>query len=114
MSSPNAYVREIKSIRKERKRILAKSKSLLQQQKEAERHLYNYMIRNGCDTCDGITIKSITPKEKVVRKKKAKKKEDAIDLFRKSGIIDPEDFWNQLQATQTNQSKPKESFDLGF
>ena len=104
MNIPEAYAKEIKSIRQERKRLNTKSRNLLSQQRKAEEHLYNYMVRYGLDKYDDITLKSITPKKKISRKKKAEKKQDAIELFRKTGIPDPETFWEQLQETQSSST----------
>ena len=100
MNNPNGYIKEIESIKKERKRIIARSRKLFAQQKKAEKHLYDYMVSHSLEEVGGIKKKNITPREKVPRKKKKEKKKDAIDLFRQTGIPDPEKFWEDLQRTQ--------------
>ena len=110
MSNPDAYAEVIESIKKERKRLNARSKTLLAQQREAEKHLYNYMETYHVAEHRGIKKKTITPRSKIQRKKKKEKKKDAIQLFLETGIPDPETFWAKLQATQTNsQNKDTET-----
>ena len=46
------------------------------------------------------TIKKVEPKESVKRKPLKQKKNDAIELFYRIGIPDPEGFYNDFQATQ--------------
>jgi hypothetical protein len=116
MANPGGYVKEIESIKKERKRLTFESRKLLQQQRKAERHLYTYMESTGISEYGGIKKSNIKPKEKVQRKKKKEKKRDAIALFRQTGIPDPEKFWDQLQSTQKAEEAERKSKDnrLGF
>lgn len=117
MVNPNGYIKEIESIKKERKRLNNQSRKLLAQQRNAENHLYTYMNSHHLEEFGGIKKKTIAPKEKLPRKKKKEKKKDAIDLFRQTGIPDPEKFWEDLQKTQkANESIGKNSTDtrLGF
>ncbi len=100
MSRADAYVREIQSLKAEIKRLNAHVKRLRDQKKEKEGHLYKYMVKNNLEKHNGITIKSIRPKEKIQRKTPTQKKEDAIKLFRNIGIPRPENFWLEFQDTQ--------------
>ena len=104
MSSPEGYIREIKSLRKEIKRMNDHLKALRDQKKIAEDRLYRYMKKNDIEKLDGVTIKSIkSQNEKIPRKKKSEKKRDAIELFKEIGAADPERFWIDFQATQRYQ-----------
>ena len=101
MSRAESYAREINSLNTEIKRLNGKLKSLREQKKKAESNLYYRMQRDGSQKIEGITIKSVTPKERKKRKPISQKKADAIDLFKEIGVTDPEDFWEEFQATQT-------------
>jgi len=116
MVNPKGYVKEIESIKKERKRLNTESRKLLAQQRKAEKHLYDYMVSHRLDEVEGIKKKNISPREKAPRKKKKEKKKDAINLFRQTGIPDPEKFWEDLQKTQKAVDKEHTSIDpkLGF
>lgn len=101
MASPSGYVYEIKSLRKEIKRLNDHLSVLRSQKRTAEGRLYNYMVKNNLNKYEGITLGSIKPNsEKFPRKRKSDKKRDAIQLFRDTGINDPETFWNQFLETQ--------------
>ncbi len=100
----DGYVREIKSLRKEIKRLNGSLKVLRDQKNLAECHLYQYMKKNGIEKLDGITINSIRPRdEQLPRKKKSEKKRDAVELFQQIGVSDPEGLWVEFQATQRYQ-----------
>ena len=101
MSRAESYAREINSLNTEIKRLNGKLKSLREQKKKAESNLYYRMQRDGSQKIEGITIKSVTPKERKKRKPISQKKADAINLFKEIGVTDPEDFWDEFQATQT-------------
>ena len=98
--NPGVYVTEIRSIEKEEKRLRARQKKLREQKKKAQAHLYTYLDTRGIEKCGGITKKSVQPREKKVRKKTKDRKKDALELFRTTGIPDPEKFWNDFQNTQ--------------
>jgi hypothetical protein len=101
----DGYVREIKSLRKEIKRLNGNLKLLRDQKNLVEGHLYQYMKKNGIEKIDGITINSIKPREeRLPRKKKSEKKRDAIGLFQDIGVNDPEALWLEFQATQRYQN----------
>lgn len=119
MAHPDGYVNEIESLNKEIKRLNAHLKSLREQRKTAQTHLYEYMVAHNLEKYNNITLKSVTPRQRKQRKPEKKKKEDAINLFRDIGVNDPEDFWLQFKATQSYTSPSKETktdFDemLGF
>ncbi len=99
--NPDVYVNEIRSIEKEEKRLRAVQKKLREQKKKAQGYLYTHMESSGVEKYNNITKKSITPREKKVRKKAKDKKRDAIELFRLTGIPDPEKFWSDFKNTQT-------------
>lgn len=107
----DGYIREIKSLRKEIKRLNGNLKVLRDQKTVVEGHLYRYMKKNGIEKIDGITINSIKPREeRLPRKKKSEKKRDAIELFQEIGVNDPEALWLEFQATQRYQN-PEEVSD---
>lgn len=95
-----SYVREIKSIKDELKRMQAKSKSLKEQKKKAETRLYHYMKNQNLEKFEGVSIKSITPKDRTFNKKASEKKHDAIKLLSEIGVPDPEGLWEELKKTQ--------------
>jgi hypothetical protein len=101
----DGYVHEIKSLRKEIKRLNASLKLLRDQKNLTEGRLYQYMKKNGVEKLDGITINSIKPRsEQLPRKKKSEKKKDAVELFQQIGVTDPEALWVEFQATQRYQN----------
>lgn len=99
--NPDVYVNEIRSIEKEEKRLRVRQKKLREQKKKAQKHLYTYMESCGIVKYERITKKSIEPRERKVRKKAKDKKRDALELFRVTGIPDPEKFWADLKNTQS-------------
>jgi len=106
MSTPNGYVHEILSLRKEIKRLNEHMKTLRDQKNLTEGRLYQYMNKNGIEKLDGITINSIKPRsEHLPRKKKSEKKRDAVELFQQIGVSDPEGLWTEFQATQRYQDR---------
>lgn len=105
--NPDAFVREIQSIENEERRLRTRARKLREQKRKAQAHLYEYMEKNGIERYGGVTKKSISPRQKTVRKKAKEKKKDALELFRKTGIPDPEKFWNEFQRTQKIVSKPQ-------
>ena len=109
MSRAESYAKEINSLNTEIKRLNGKIKSLREQKKKAESNLYHRMQRDSSQKVEGITIKSVTPKERKKRKPISQKKADAIDLFKEIGVPNPEDFWEEFQATQI-YAEGEESF----
>ena len=106
MATADGYVHEIKSLRKEIKRLNEHMKTLRDQKNITEGYLYQYMKKNGVEKLDGITINSIKPRsEQLPRKKKSEKKRDAVVLFQNIGVADPESLWVEFQATQRYQDK---------
>nr|QBK85424.1 MAG: uncharacterized protein LCMAC101_00110 [Marseillevirus LCMAC101] len=106
MSTADGYVHEIKSLRKEIKRLNEHMKTLRDQKNLAEDRLYQYMKKNGIEKLDGVTIGSIKPRsEHLPRKKKSEKKRDAVELFEQIGVSDPEGLWTEFQATQRYQDR---------
>lgn len=100
MSNPDGYVREINSIKQELKRLTQRSKMLRKQQAAAKLNLFHYMDRHGLTKYNGITIKSITPREKVRRKPQKQKQQDAIALFEEIGIPHAQEFYQEFLYTQ--------------
>jgi len=98
--NPKGYVSEIRSIEKEERRLRERARKLREQKKKAKFHLYKYMESRGLEKYDGISKQSIQPKPKTIRKKPKEKKKDALELFRLTGIPDPEGFWRDFQRTQ--------------
>jgi hypothetical protein len=102
MSNPDAYIREIKSIDEALKRLNDHAKLLRDKKKKACTHLYNYMYYHNVNEYQGYKQNKLAPKEKTPRKKAKEKREDAYRFLRDAGVIDPEEFWKSLQATQKN------------
>nr|QBK86341.1 MAG: uncharacterized protein LCMAC102_01360 [Marseillevirus LCMAC102] len=100
MSNLESYSKEIESINTETKRLNDRLKVLRSQKRTIEAYLYDDMTRNNLEKYGKITLKSITPREKKSRKSTKAKRNDAISLFRDVGINNPEQFWNDFQATQ--------------
>ena len=104
MATPSGYVREIKSIKEELKRIAERAKALKVQQKATETHLYNYMIKHRIEEFEGIKVTKISPRPKAQRKSKAQKRAEAVNLFHQIGVPDPETLYEEFLATQ--KAKP--------
>jgi hypothetical protein len=99
-----SYVREIKSIVQEIKRLNDTAKRLKTQKLEKEGYLYQYMKDRGMTEIEGIKIGKICPKnEKIKRKKQSEKRDDALKLFRQVGVDDPESLWNRLEETRKSK-----------
>lgn len=96
-----SYVREINSIDEEIKRLNTRLKTLRQQKKTAQGHLYEYMNNKNIEKIENFTLKKLEPKPPKPKKKKAEKMRDAIILCSQHGIDDPEEFYKQFQKTQT-------------
>lgn len=108
--NPSGYSYEIKSIQTEIKRLNNHIKSLREQKKISEEHLYKYMKNRGIQEFDGFKIDNIKPKPKKKRKTKKQKKMEYIMCFEEEGIHDPEGLWNKLEkntADDNNQIKNK-------
>jgi len=110
MTTPVAYVREIKSVDDELKRVNKKAKDLRTQKRKAQDRLYAYMEKNKLETYEGITKKSIKPKEKAPRKSKTQKKEEAVILFSQAGVKNAERLYDQFLEMQ----KVKKESEAGF
>lgn len=104
MSNPDAYVREISSLDNEIKRLNGKLRTLRDQKKTKQDLLYKYMIKNRIEKYNGITAKSIRPREHRPRKPESEKKSDAIDLFTQIGVENPEELYKEFKLTQKYQS----------
>jgi hypothetical protein len=100
MSQADEYVNEIKSIYKEMKHLQKTMNMLREQVGEARIHLYTYMRNHNMEKYKGFSLKGLEPKPKIPRKPQKEKKKDALYLFEKSGIADPDNFWEELQKTQ--------------
>lgn len=99
----DSYVREIKSIDEEIKRVNAHLKRLREQKNQAKSRLYTYMKKSNTVKCQNISIKSVAPRVKKVRvpkKTEAQKRKDAILFFEKVGVPDPKDFYEEFAQTQ--------------
>ena len=110
MATADGYIHEIKSLRKEIKRLNDHMRTLRDQKNITEGRLYQYMKKNGIEKLDGITINSIRPRsEHLPRKKKSEKRRDAVELFQQIGVSDPEALWAEFQATQKYQGQEESS-----
>lgn len=108
-SLADSYIRQMTDIDSALKRLNAKTSELRKQKKEATQRLYSWMEKNGVETYSNINIKKIAPKQRAKKKPPKKRKEDAINLFSKIGINDPEELWEELQRTQQlEQEQPEQ------
>jgi hypothetical protein len=106
-NTATSYVREMKSIKDELKRMQLRSKQLKEQKKKAESRLYHYMKNQHLEEFEGVKIKTITPKDKTFNKKASDKKHDAIKVLYEAGIPDPEGLWEELKRTQKVKIEPQ-------
>jgi|GEM_PF-3901155 len=123
MGTLDSYIYTINSINDELKKLNSRCKSLRIQKKETEDHLKQEMKCRGIVEYKGIHIDNLVKKRLPIKPKK-EKREDAINLFRNTGIIQPEKLWEELEQTWVNYSKnskktskhKKKNFDplLGF
>lgn len=102
MDYGKGYVKELKALKDEMKRLTNEKKNLQIEKTATERRLYEWMCRLQLDEYEGYKKEKLKPKEKpiILRKKKKEKVEDAMKLFRDAGIPDPESFWLEFQSTQ--------------
>lgn len=100
MATPGGYVREIRSIKEELKRISERAKQLKLQQKTTEDHLYNYMVKHRMEEFEGIKVGKIAPKLKAQRRSKAQKRAEGVQLLYQIGVPDPENLYEVFLATQ--------------
>lgn len=106
MSEP--YLKEINSIDNELRRLNTRSKTLRSQKMRAMTGLYTYMKSHNLEKVgegkSAITIEKCKSQSihrtKRKAKPKARKREDAIGLFRNIGIPDPETFYSEFEKTQ--------------
>lgn len=98
--SGDSYVRECDNLTKEIKRMNDVLKKLRDQRSTAQLRLYEYMRRHNLEKYGTYTLKSVTPRSKVPRKKEAEKRADAIELFRSKNIENPEELFDQFKQTQ--------------
>jgi hypothetical protein len=91
--------KEIQSIDKELKRLSQMAKKLREQKKKHQTIILNYMDKIGIDKWEKYDASKLNP-EKKTRKKAVEKKKDAIELFRRIGVPQPETFYNEFKQTQ--------------
>ena len=102
--SGDSYVRECDNLTKEIKRVNEVLKKLREQRSTAQTRLYEYMKRHNLEKYKTYTLKSVTPRSKVPRKKEAEKRADAIELLKSKNIQNPEELFEELKATQKYNS----------
>lgn len=96
----DSYLRQISDVDAALKRLNAQTKELRKKKKDAQTRLHAWMIKNNVEEYGKIKIKKVAPKPPAKRKPVKKKKEDAISLFAKIGVNDPEELWEEFQRTQ--------------
>jgi hypothetical protein len=103
--------RELKSIRKEIKRLNEIIKTLRTREAPLKKIVYDFLSQKGMQRLDTITVKSVAPKQK--RKTIKEKKRDAFMFLQEQGIDDVEGFWKDFQSTQKVilQTEPAEYDD---
>lgn len=97
-------VSRITAIDSEIKRLQNRIKELKIERSKSSAILLKTMDRTGKDEIGGIKRSKIEKKPRKPTKPITQKKKDAIDLFSKTGIQNPEKFWEELQKTQKVQS----------
>jgi hypothetical protein len=107
-----ADARRLKEIEDALKRINAKTIDLRKKRKDAQNKLYDSMIKNGVDSYEGYTVKKIAPRPKAKRKPAKAKKQDALKLFAKIGVDDPNVLWEEFEKTQKIVENTSESEEI--
>lgn len=95
-----ANARRLKDLEETLARLNHKTADLRKKRAEAKERLYQSMLKNNVEKCEGYTIKKIQPKIRVKRKPAKAKKTDAIKLFADIGIEDPDSFYAEFEKTQ--------------
>lgn len=108
MSYRSPYVREIKCIKAELVRLAKRTKELRQQKLAAEARLREHMLKEGLVETDGITLKSITPKNRPKRKSKKQAERDARETLREHGVDDTEKVWTKLKKINIIEEQKEE------
>lgn len=98
--SATAYASEISAVDRELKRLRERMKQLRKQRETAAKPLADFMVKNGFAEYAGVKLTKIQTKAYRPRKKEVAKKYDALELFRATGIPDPEGFYAQYKETQ--------------
>lgn len=100
------YLRVIDNLDKEAKRLQKQLSIVRAEKHKQEAYLYSYMKRHNIPELTygnkKVKLEKIAPKEKMPRKKKSEREEDAVRLFREIGIPDPRDFYGEFLKTQKN------------
>ena len=103
-----SFIYVINEINSELRRLNTRVKELRELRKKQERSLYSAMKALNVESSGGYTKKSLESKygtltentsDKIRRTKKIKTTE-ALELFRQTGIPDPEGFLKNYKATQ--------------
>ena len=100
--SCTSYMNELSSLDAEIKRLTVHLKALREQRKRVTEHLYSHMGKNNIDhVYNGkkkVTIQSVAPKNRKKMRPKNERKNDAITLFRETGIPNPHAFFEKLES----------------
>lgn len=100
MNAAKARANEINSIKTEIDRLTKHIKVLRVRKKKSEMLLAKQMRQQNITEIEGIKLKSIEPKPRTKLKPKKQRRVESIQLFRDTGVPDPEGFWNKLQSLQ--------------
>ena len=98
----SSYVKSLKSINTELKRISEHSKKLKKEKKDIEGRLYKWMENSDMKEYEGYKKDKLKPKDKIptIKRKKKEKVSEAIRLLTEAGIPDPSEFYGELMKTQ--------------
>jgi hypothetical protein len=112
--NPDAYIKEIRSIDNEIKRLATHTKGLREQRAKNMNSLYIYMSNNKIDKIGegkgAITIKQCGPRDnKKKMKPKKQRREDSIEKLRERGIPDPESFYEEYERSKYREPREKDS-----
>jgi hypothetical protein len=96
----DACIRQIRDIDEALSRLNPQVRELREKKKAAQERLYKWMVSHHLETFEGVSRKKIAPRPKIVRKKEAEKKRDAIQLFQSVGVNDPGELWEEFKRSQ--------------
>jgi hypothetical protein len=99
-----SHTHQLSKINDEIRRLNTQVKTLRELRKIEEIRLYQTMKTYNIDKFEGYSKanleKKCEPKENIKKRTAKEKKIEAINLFRKVGIPDPDSFWLEYKKTQ--------------
>lgn len=94
------YVGEIESINRELKKLKIEKFKLWKEKERLKLDLYVYMKEHKLNKFKKYTLKALEPKPILLYKTTKEKKAELVNLFRNTGINDPEKLLNDIVNIQ--------------